>query len=174
MSELVYGIVASVVFVISFVLFIVKLLPDHWSGRSRDRDMVAWGVFPYSEEFKNGMKRHVPILGVMILSLALASIGIVLTEAEIGGDVAASLCYFSAGIGFVVYFPLTYLIIYRNIPRFLVAPHYRNEESVLMVRRKKGTLWRRRTIMLAAWVLVIAVGVVLFQFRLLHDSSSLS
>ena len=152
---------------------VIYQLPRHWDGRLREKEQMAWEFFPYSDEFKSGMKRIVPIsmLGVLFLLFGgMAGVVAALTQSKEPTGLFLVLAILSA-IPLVLFLPLAYLVVYRNRPKFLVAPHYRDEKGVVQVRREQGRLGRSRVrtfVEVVIWLAVaagIAALIVLFNPR---------
>lgn len=43
------------------VFQLIYQLPRHWDGRLREIEADVWMFLPYSDEFKSGMKRGMPV-----------------------------------------------------------------------------------------------------------------
>ncbi|MEU6857752.1 hypothetical protein AB0B28_02575 [Glycomyces sp. NPDC046736] len=137
------------------------ILPLHWRGQYREGDSELALMYPYSEEFQSGIRRLLPLITVSAWCGTYTAIGIC-AEVVFGvSDDVLKFVYVPVVCVVFVILILAHLIIYRNIPKFLVAPIYRADLGVVEVRRMKGTLWkgRVRSFVVLVGVLTVLVGV---------------
>ncbi|HIW61324.1 MAG TPA: hypothetical protein H9881_02615 [Candidatus Stackebrandtia excrementipullorum] len=142
------------------VFQVVYQLPRHWDGRLREKEENAWAFLPYSDEFKSGLKRIVPVAAIGVYFFVLASIsafGTSMTGAEEPTGIFALLLWLSV-VPLVTFIPLAYLVVYHNRPKFLIAPHYRDEKGVVQIRRSQGRLGRSRIRTLVEVIIWLAVA----------------
>lgn len=134
-------------------------LPRHWDGRSRKKDERTWSLFSYSAEYKAGMVRLIPSMTLAGVGLMLGSAGVLWNEVS-GSRVLSGLplvLVLSGVACFLLYGLLHYTVVYRNWPKFVVAPHYRSDRGAVQVRRDEGRLWRSRLRLLRNALIFIGI-----------------
>ncbi|GAA4907128.1 hypothetical protein [Stackebrandtia albiflava] len=138
-------------------------LPRHWDGRAKEREASAYRYLPYSEEFRSGLRRQMPVTILVPFVLFVVSVAMIINDI-FGRRESMVILLVLAGISIaclLAFFLGSYLVIYRNRPKCVVAPHYRNEPGVVQVRRESGRLVSSRRRLLwevCIWAAVAALG----------------
>lgn len=128
-------------FGVSFAILMMVLLPialyRHWRGKSMKYEYAASEYFFKSEDLRRGhVRAAVPLLagGLVLSAFALALVSIPpVPEGQI--DYAFDNAFLAFLILELIFVVLWCAIILFNRPRFLVAPHYRDEPGLLQARR---------------------------------------
>lgn len=121
------------------------ILPRHWNGEWSAQDQTMWNLFPYSSEFRDGLKRLIPLTTISSWGFAWGMIGVLADEiSKRDNQWWLWVFYIPSAILFLGFIPVAYFVIYRVSPKFLIAPHYRNDIGVTEFRRRNGTLRKTR------------------------------
>lgn len=134
------------------------IVPLHWRGQYREKENAAISVLPYSDEFKSGLRRLIPMIAITSWCGLLISFGIFLDQTlGVDSDLVGQFFFVPAICVMFVVAIVSYAIIYRSAPKFLIAPPYRSELGVVETRRVNGTLWRSRIRNLFIALVVLAI-----------------
>lgn len=146
-------------------------LPKHWTGQTRDSDELSWRNPLGLPDLKTGFRRLPPANILIGIGFTLGCSGALWSEVAGSRELTGLPLVLTlvACVSFLLYIPLHYLVIYRNRPKFLVAPHYRDDRSVVQIRRDEGRLWRSRWRLLRNVLLFIAFcGALVFILLLVR------
>jgi hypothetical protein len=166
-------VLVTLIFWVASLYLILYILPRHWSGRAQDREMNFFHGVPYSPEFRKGLQRLIPSIAAVSTAFSWGLTGLTIERIWENRSTWVLFAYYlPAGIALLVFPFLGYFIVYRSVPKVLIAPGHRGDIGVTQYRRNSGTLRKTRIRAVLLWSIfagAIAVTIVVGISNRLHN-----